>query len=102
MFRYRDKKISEKIVSKLKEMNLNIRLMHVCGTHQDTLVRFGLDDLLKNAGVEIKQGPGCPVCVTTPKEIEEAMLLARKDKIITVFGDMVNVPGRKYSLADMR
>ncbi|MBU3902188.1 MAG: hydrogenase formation protein HypD [Candidatus Thermoplasmatota archaeon] len=102
MFRYRDKKLSEKIVSKLKDMKLNIRLMHVCGTHQDTLVRFGLDELLKNAGVEIKQGPGCPVCVTTPKEIEEAMLLARKDKIITVFGDMVNVPGRKYSLADMR
>ncbi|MBA3043614.1 hydrogenase formation protein HypD, partial [archaeon] len=72
MFRYRDKKLSEKIVSKLKDMKLNIRLMHVCGTHQDTLVRFGLDELLKNAGVEIKQGPGCPVCVTTPKEIEEA------------------------------
>jgi hydrogenase expression/formation protein HypD len=102
MFRYRDKKISEKIVSKLKEMKLNVRLMHVCGTHQDTLVRFGLDELLKNAGVEIRQGPGCPVCVTTPREIEEAMLLAGKGKIITVFGDMVTVPGRKHSLADMR
>jgi hydrogenase expression/formation protein HypD len=102
MFRYRDKNLSEKIVSKLKDMKLNIRLMHVCGTHQDTLVRFGLDELLKNAGVEIKQGPGCPVCVTTPKEIEEAMLLARKGKIITVFGDMIKVPGQKYSLADMR
>ena len=102
MFRYRNKKISEKIVSSLKEMNLNIRVMHVCGTHQDTLVRFGLDELLKNTGVEIRQGPGCPVCVTMPKEIEQAMLLARKDKIITVFGDMVKVPGRKYSLADMR
>ncbi len=102
MFRYRDKKISQKIVSRLKEMNLNIRLMHVCGTHQDTLVRFGLDALLKNVGVEIRQGPGCPVCVTTPKEIEEATLLARKGKIITVFGDMIKVPGQKYSLADMR
>ncbi|MDI6917732.1 MAG: hydrogenase formation protein HypD [Thermoplasmatales archaeon] len=102
MFRYRDKKVSEKIVSSLKEMDLNIRLMHVCGTHQDTLVRFGLDELLKNTGVEIRQGPGCPVCVTTPKEIEEAMLLARKGKTITVFGDMVNVPGQKHSLADMR
>ena len=102
MFRYRNKKVSEKIVSKLKEMKLNIRLMHVCGTHQDTLVRFGLDDLLKNTGVEIRQGPGCPVCVTPPKEIEEAMLLSRKGKVITVFGDMIKVPGQKYSLADMR
>jgi len=102
MFRYRDKKVSEKIVSKLREMNLNIRLMHVCGTHQDTLVRFGLDELLKNTGVEIRQGPGCPVCVTTPKEIEEAMLLARKGKTITVFGDMMNVPGQKHSLSDTK
>jgi len=102
MFRYRDKKVSEKIVSKLREMNLNIRLMHVCGTHQDTLVRFGLDELLKNTGVEIRQGPGCPVCVTTPKEIEEAMLLARKGKTITVFGDMMKVPGQKHSLSDTK
>ena len=102
MFRYRDKKVSEKIVSKLREMNLNIRLMHVCGTHQDTLVRFGIDELLKNTGVEIRQGPGCPVCVTTPKEIEEAMLLARKGKTITVFGDMMNVPGQKHSLSDTK
>jgi len=102
MFRYRDKKVSEKIVSKLREMNLNIRLMHVCGTHQDTLVRFGIDELLKNTGVEIRQGPGCPVCVTTPKEIEEAMLLARKGKTITVFGDMMKVPGQKHSLSDTK
>jgi len=102
MFRYRDKKLSEKIVSRLEKMKLNVRLMHVCGTHQDTLIRFGLDELLKNTGVEIRQGPGCPVCVTTQKEIEEAMNLARKGKIITVFGDMVNVPGQKHSLADMR
>ena len=102
MFRFRDKRTAEIILEKLKRMDLNIKLMHVCGTHQDTLVRFGLDPLLKKAGVEIKQGPGCPVCVTTPREIEEIMLLAKKDKIITVFGDMVNVPGEKHSLQDMQ
>jgi hydrogenase expression/formation protein HypD len=101
-FRLRDKELADKIFKKLEDMNLDIRLMHVCGTHQDTLVRFGLEENLKNVGVEIRQGPGCPVCVTTPKEIEEAILLSNKGKKLVVFGDMVKVPGASGSLADAR
>ncbi len=101
-FRLRDKELADTILKKLKEMNLNIRLMHVCGTHQDTLVRFGLEENLLKTGVEIRQGPGCPVCVTTPKEIEEAILLSEKGKKLVVFGDMVKVPGTKGSLSDAR
>src|SRR5512136_1581742 len=76
--------------------------MHVCGTHQDTLVKNGLDSLLKKCGIEIGQGPGCPVCVTTPREIEEMILLAKKGKIVASFGDMINVPGEEYSLRCMK
>ena len=101
MFEFRDKELARKIIMKLNSMELNITLMHVCGTHQDTLVRFGLQKLLKDAGIDIRQGPGCPVCVTTPKEIEEAMTLARNGKSITVFGDMMKVPGIHGSLADL-
>jgi hydrogenase expression/formation protein HypD len=101
-FRLRDKELADTIYKKLKKMDLNIRLMHVCGTHQDTLVRFGLEENLANVGVEIRQGPGCPVCVTTPKEIEEAILLSKKEKKLVVFGDMVKVPGASGSLAEAR
>ena len=101
-FRLRDKELADIILKKLKDMQLNIRLMHVCGTHQDTLVRFGLEENLLKTGVEIRQGPGCPVCVTTPKEIEEAILLSEKGKKLVVFGDMVKVPGVKGSLSDAR
>lgn len=101
-FKLRDKELANAIFKKLKDMNLNIRLMHVCGTHQDTLVRYGLEQNLLKARVEIRQGPGCPVCVTTPKEIEEARLLAEKGKKLTVFGDMLKVPGIKGSLSDFR
>lgn len=101
MFEFRDKELAQKIISKIKSFNQNITLMHVCGTHQDTLVRFGLQMMLKDAGVDIRQGPGCPVCVTTPKEIEEAMALARAGKTVAVFGDMIKVPGVKGSLSDM-
>jgi hydrogenase expression/formation protein HypD len=102
MFRYRNEDLAKQILEKLKHLNLNLRLMHVCGTHQDTLVRFGLNSMLKEAGVEIRPGPGCPVCVTTAKEIEEAILLARKGKVIATFGDMFRVPGEKLSLADVK
>lgn len=103
MFRYRDKQIAGKIIGRLREMQLhNIRIMHVCGTHQDTLVRYGLEPMLKEVSVEIRQGPGCPVCVTTPREIEEAIQLARSNITLTTFGDMLKVPGIKQSLEDVR
>lgn len=102
MFRYRNKEWAKQILEKLKEFNLNLRLMHVCGTHQDTLVKFGLNSLLKEAGIEVRPGPGCPVCVTTAKEIEEAIILAKKGKLVVTFGDMFRVPGKKFSLADVK
>jgi len=102
MFSLHDKNIAKEIVSKIKKLDVNLKFMHVCGTHQDTLVKNGLDALLKECGVEIGQGPGCPVCVTTPKEIEEMLVLARKGKTVTSFGDMINVPGETESLLSMK
>jgi hydrogenase expression/formation protein HypD len=102
VFSLRDKKLANEIVSKIKKLKVNLKFMHVCGTHQDTLVKNGLDVLLKECRVKIGQGPGCPVCVTTPKEIEEMLLLAKKGKTVTSFGDMINVPGETQSLRSIR
>ena len=102
MFSLKDKTLAKEVVSKIKKLNVNLKFMHVCGTHQDTLVKNGLDSLLKECGVEIGQGPGCPVCVTTPREIEETLVLARKGKTVTSFGDMINVPGETESLRSIR
>ncbi len=102
MFSLKDKKLAEEIIRKIKKENVKLKFMHVCGTHQDTLVKHGLDSLLKNCGIEIGQGPGCPVCVTPPNEIEEMLLLAKKGKIVTSFGDMINVPGEHDSLRSMK
>lgn len=92
MFRYRDQTTAKKILDSIKEIGGEYRFMHVCGTHQDTMVRFGLEELLGGAGVEIRQGPGCPVCVTTSQEIAAGITLARAGKTICVFGDMMKVP----------
>ena len=102
MFSLRDKKLAREIVTKIKKLDVNLKFMHVCGTHQDTLVKHGLDVLLKECGIEIGQGPGCPVCVTTQREIEEMLLLAQKGKTVATFGDMINVPGETQSLQSMR
>ena len=107
MFQMRDREMANKIMEKLRSLELNIKIMHVCGTHQDTLVKHGLIDMLVDVGVEVRQGPGCPVCVTTPQEIEETLALARAgcsganaraDKTIAIFGDMLKVPTESGSL----
>ena len=102
MFSLKDKKISNEIVSKIKQLDVSLRFMHVCGTHQNTLVKHGLDVLLKECGIEIGQGPGCPVCVTTPREIEEILTLSKSGKTVASFGDMINVPGETQSLQNMK
>ncbi|MFQ6106849.1 MAG: hydrogenase formation protein HypD [Thermoplasmata archaeon] len=94
--------MADKIIQKLREMDLQLTLMHVCGTHQDTLVRHGLQPLLEDVGVDIRQGPGCPVCVTTAGEIEESIILAKAGNTIAVFGDMIKVPGVDESLSDAK
>lgn len=102
MYRFRDREMGERIIQKIKQMGQEITLMHVCGTHQDTLIRYGLQGMLAEAGVDIRQGPGCPVCVTTPREIEESILLAKSGKTILVFGDMLKVPGATSSLSEAK
>ena len=102
MYQYRDREMGERIIRKIADLDLELTLMHVCGTHQDTLIRHGLQGLLADVGVDIRQGPGCPVCVTTPKEIEESLLLAKSGKTILVFGDMLKVPGASSSLSQAK
>lgn len=98
MFQFRQKDLAKKIVESIKERGTEFKFMHVCGTHQDTLVRHGLDQMLLNAGIDIREGPGCPVCVSTTREIEIAREFARKGKTVAVYGDMLRAPGVKGSL----
>ncbi len=102
MFRYRNEEVAREIIGSIGRTGRKLRFMHVCGTHQDTLVRFGVDSMLKEVGVEIRQGPGCPVCVTTSNEIAEAIALADHGITLTVFGDMLKVPTPIGSLTDAK
>lgn len=102
MFNLRDEKTAKTILESIERTGIKARFMHVCGTHQDTLVRFGLEEMLRKVGVEIRQGPGCPVCVTTSNEVADAIALADAGVTITVFGDMLKVPTPIGSLTDAK
>ncbi|MHA2378628.1 MAG: hydrogenase formation protein HypD [Candidatus Thorarchaeota archaeon] len=78
-----------------------IRIVHVCGTHEDTISRHGLRSLLPE-GISLVAGPGCPVCVCSAEDVDAAVELARQGHIITTFGDMIRVPSTHSSLAKER
>jgi hydrogenase expression/formation protein HypD len=49
--------------------------------------------------VEMRSGPGCPVCVTATADLDKTIALAHlPEVIITTFGDMIRVPGSRSSL----
>lgn len=102
MFSLRDKDLVNQIMARIHDIQQQYTFMHVCGTHQDTLVKHGIEPLLEKSGIRIIQGPGCPVCVTSTREIEEMISLATEGKTVTSFGDMIQVPGESSSLQYMR
>jgi hydrogenase expression/formation protein HypD len=76
-----------------------VSVMHVCGSHEQAIAKFGLRSVLPKP-LNVIMGPGCPVCVTDVPEVDEAVVLAQDGKIIATYGDMVKVPGTSKSLGD--
>lgn len=78
-----------------------VSVMHVCGSHEQAIARFGLRASLPR-GLNVIMGPGCPVCVTDLPEIDEGIALALQGVRVATYGDMLRVPGSAGSLADAR
>jgi len=78
-----------------------VKICHVCGTHEWTITHHGLRNLLP-PNVELIAGPGCPVCIVPASEIDEAVRLAREGIVITLFGDLLRVPGSQESLLEVK
>jgi hydrogenase expression/formation protein HypD len=76
-----------------------VSVMHVCGSHEQAIAKFGLRAALPRA-LNVIMGPGCPVCITDVPEVDEGVALARQGVRIATYGDMVKVPGTVMSLAD--
>ena len=70
-----------------------VSVMHVCGSHEQAIARFGLRATLPRA-LDVIMGPGCPVCITDVPEVDEGVVLARQGVRIATYGDMLRVPAR--------
>jgi hydrogenase expression/formation protein HypD len=100
---YRDPAVARSLVDRILATATRPRvLMEVCGGQTHTIVRQGLQELLKDA-VDMIHGPGCPVCVTPLEQIDRALYLAARPEVIfTSFGDMLRVPGSDCDLLQVR
>ncbi len=96
---YRDGDLAKKIIREIKAIAVkDMRLMEVCGTHTMSIFRHGIRSVLPD-GISLLSGPGCPVCVTSQKDIDTFIALALIDNVIlTSFGDLMRVPGTISSL----
>ena len=103
---FRNRDLVKPLLRRLHERAATLRrpvaFMEVCGTHTMAMFRHGLRQLLPPQ-VRIVSGPGCPVCVTSQRDIDTAVGLAdQPDCIVTSFGDMLKVPGTEASLGSRR
>ncbi|MCU4716734.1 hydrogenase formation protein HypD [Halapricum hydrolyticum] len=102
---FRDPEKAEQLTDKLEalmdDIDGRVTIMHVCGSHEQAIAKYGLRSLLPD-GLTIRMGPGCPVCVTDMPEVDEAVELAEDGKIVATYGDMLRVPGTEKSLDDAK
>jgi hydrogenase expression/formation protein HypD len=95
------KKILKEIESLAKKINRLVYLMEVCGTHTQTVARYGIRNLMPK-NIKLISGPGCPVCVTAQEDIDAVVHLALSGIPIACYGDVLRVPGCKGSLDQAR
>jgi hydrogenase expression/formation protein HypD len=100
MSEFRNSDAAAALAFQIKKMagDRRLRLMEVCGGHTITIYKYGIKDLLPET-IQLINGPGCPVCVTSNGFIDHAIALSRlPDVIVASFGDLIRVPGSSSSL----
>lgn len=89
------KNILQKIHSLAKKIKRPVRLMEVCGTHTQTVVKYGIRQLMP-FNIKLTTGPGCPVCITPQSDIDGIISLALAGIPIASYGDVLRVPGSAF------
>jgi hydrogenase expression/formation protein HypD len=85
-----------------RSIGRSLKLMEVCGTHTVAIFRHGIRSLLPPE-ITLLSGPGCPVCVTSIRDVDTAVALARTPGVLlATFGDMMRVPGGSVSLSEAK
>jgi hydrogenase expression/formation protein HypD len=96
------KEMLEELHKLTAAINRPIKLMEVCGTHTVEIFRHGVRDVIPKS-ITLLSGPGCPVCVTSVRDVDASIAIAKNPGVImTTFGDMMRVPGGTQSLLEAR
>jgi hydrogenase expression/formation protein HypD len=100
---FRDPALARTLLARIEACSTRpVRLMEFCGGHTHAVMRYGLRTLLPPT-VELRSGPGCPVCVTANIDLDRAIALAKvPGLILATFGDMIRVPGSTQSLQEAK
>jgi hydrogenase expression/formation protein HypD len=103
---FRDRALARALVRAIRRevetLGRPVTLMEVCGTHTVAISRSGIRDLLEGY-VDLRSGPGCPVCVTDQADIDRMVALAAlPGTTVLTYGDMLRVPGRHGTLEQAR
>jgi hydrogenase expression/formation protein HypD len=102
--KFRDPALARRLVQTISRVTAEIgrspvSVMHVCGSHEQAIARFGLRATFPR-DLNVIMGPGCPVCITDTPEVDEGVALARQGLLIASYGDMLKVRGTVQSLFD--
>jgi hydrogenase expression/formation protein HypD len=97
----RARALAEALSREVAAIGRPVQVMHVCGTHEQAIARFGLRATFPR-DLHVIMGPGCPVCVTDTPEVDEAVALAAMGCRVCTYGDMLRLPGASKSLGDIQ
>ncbi len=79
-----------------------LNIMEVCGTHTVAFFHTGVKDIFPE-GLNLIDGPGCPVCVTANGYLDRAIQIQKEhDVVLATFGDMIKVPASYTSLQKLK
>jgi len=100
---YRDKVLVDNLVQQIKKkVSRKWTIMEICGGQTHSIMKYNLLQLLPPE-ITLIHGPGCPVCVTPVKLIDQAIALGGfSNVILTSFGDMLRVPGSTTDLLSIK
>lgn len=98
---FRDPALARKVIAEIHTLaDRPMAFMEFCGGHTHAIMQNGIRQLMPET-VRLLSGPGCPVCVTSQRDIDQAIALSQlPEVIITTFGDMVRVPGTTLTLQE--
>ncbi len=106
LLKYRDRQLSRRLLDRVKRKGEELKdklgrlpvFMEVCGTHTVAFSQTGLRRVMEDT-IDLRSGPGCPVCVTDNKDIDALLALSKlEDVTLGIFGDVMRVPGSQTSL----